>query len=188
VELGVIELVSAELLRCGAPSEWLSTAYHPGKTIRGIFMGGVGSVNDVFNGFSSSESRPDLDALESSGLLDQLVSALNTFEQGGVHGLQTTDIAGLYNMMSLLRKAISRPAANSLIRSAGSAIAFAMEHSLDFSEELGWTTGGSAAALCENWRIFFLFHARPGLLYLVAALTAAVPCRLRCVRSRRGWW
>eukprot|EP01043_Picozoa_sp_COSAG02_P000335 COSAG02_NODE_6_length_64796_cov_76.792865_18_plen_369_part_00 len=149
LELGVIELVSAQLLRCGAPSEWLSTAYRPGKTIRGIAVGGLTAVGfSVRN--SGSEARPDLDALESSGLLDQLVSALHAFEQGGVHGLQTTDIAAMLQLLSILRKSTSRPTANSLIRSAGSAIAFAMEHSLDFCEEVGYTTGSVAAGLCEN--------------------------------------
>ena len=104
VELGVIELVSAELLRRGAPLEWLSTAYRPGKTIRGISTGCLTAVSQVISGFSGSEARPDLEALETSGLLDQLLSALNAFEQGGVHGLRTTDVGAVIQVLTILRR------------------------------------------------------------------------------------
>ena len=157
VELGVIELVSAELLRRGAPLEWLSTAYRPGKTIRGISTGCLTAVSQVISGFSGSEARPDLEALETSGLLDQLLSALNAFVQGGVHGLRTTDVGAVVYGLTILRKSVSRPAVSSLVRSAASAIAFAMEHSLDLCEELGYTTGGYAAALCESCCSFLAF-------------------------------
>ena len=94
--------------------------------------------------------RPDIDALVSSGLFDQMLAVLGAFERGGVEGLQTTDIGGLYTVLSILRKAMSHPACNAQIRGAGSSLAFAMEHSLDMCEELGYTTGSYAASLCEN--------------------------------------
>jgi hypothetical protein len=83
-------------------------------------------------------------------MFDQLLSALRALERAGVEGLQTTDSAGMYTVLSVLRKTTSHPACNVQIRGAGSSLAFAMEHSLDYCEELGWTTGSSAAALCSS--------------------------------------
>ena len=156
-ELGLIELVAAQLPRSGAPSDWLSTAYCPGKTARGHLFGALNAVNHACNGFSGSEARPDLDALVSSGLLDQMVSALRAFEEANVQGLQTADRFALLHVLSMIKKVSKRSASSdALIRSAGSAIAFAMEHSLDACEELGWTTGGYAASLCEDQLQFCL--------------------------------
>eukprot|EP01043_Picozoa_sp_COSAG02_P051663 COSAG02_NODE_5468_length_4297_cov_3.717008_2_plen_388_part_00 len=150
VELGVFELVAAQLLRSGAPSDLLSTAYRPGKTGRGHLYGGFGAVSNTINGFGDSEARPDLDALVSSGLLDQLVSTLRAFEQSGVESLETTDKSGMVHVLGILRKAIIHPNVQALMRTTGSVIAFAMEHSLAWCEELGWTSGAYAAALCED--------------------------------------
>ncbi len=148
LELGVMELVSAQLSRSGAPHDWLSTTHS--KTARGILTSGLtGAVGQILSGFAGSTARPDLDALVSSGLLDQTLAALGAFEQAGVEGLATTDIGGMYGVLTVLKKSISHSTCNARIRSAASAIAFAMEHSLDFSEEFGMTTGSSAAALCE---------------------------------------
>ena len=146
-----MELVSAQLSRCGAPSDWLSATYRPGKTARGILYGCVtGLTSHTLISFAGSAERPDLDALVSSGLLDQVLCALRAFEAGGVEGLATTDIGGLYGVLSVLRKSLSHSTCNARVRSVGSAIAFAMEHSLDFCEELGISTGSAAAALCEG--------------------------------------
>ena len=151
LELGAMELVSAQLSRCGSPSDWLSATHRPGKTARGILVGGVhGVTTNMLSGFAGSVARPDLDALVSSGLLDQLLSGLRAFEEGGAEGLATTDIAGVYGILSVLKKSVSHSTCKAQIRSVGSAIAFAMEHSLDLCEELGWTTGSAAAALCED--------------------------------------
>ena len=65
-------------------------------------------------------------------------------------------------MISLLRKSASRPACNAQIRAVGSSLAFAMEHSLDYCEELGYTTGSYAAALCEHARQSILSPSRRG--------------------------
>ena len=68
-----------------------------------------------------------------------------------MQGLQTTDRLAIFMVLSLIKKVSKRSASSdALIRNAGSAIAFAMEHSLDVCEEMGWTTGGYAAALCED--------------------------------------
>ena len=145
-----MELVSAQLSRCGAPSDWLSATYRPGETARGILCGGVTAITHTLSGFAGSAARPDLDALVSSGLLDQLLCTLRAFEAGGVEGLATTDIVGFHGVLSVMKKSLSHSTCNARIRSVGSAIAFAMEHSLDFCEELGMSTGSVAAGLCEG--------------------------------------
>ena len=68
LELGVMELVSAQLSRCGAPSDWLSATYRPGKTARGVLCGGVfGLAYQILSVFAGRGTL-DLDALVSSGL------------------------------------------------------------------------------------------------------------------------
>ena len=151
LELGIVELAAAQLSRAGAPSDWLS------KSSRGHLGPVLCAVGQVLSGFAGSVVRPDVDALVSSGLLDQSLLALRAFEEAGVEGLQTTDISGIYTAISVLRKSMSHPTCNAQIRGgAGSAIGFAMEHSLDHCEELGWTTGAYAASLCETQPQFVL--------------------------------
>ena len=145
---GDFERLSVEA-RLALMVDLILVAYRPGKTIQAHLSGATSAVMTL-NGLSGSESRPDLDAMVASGLIDQLVAALRAFEQRGVSGLQTTDIAAVNATLTVLRRSVLCPTAKSLVRSAGSAIAFAMEHSLDLAEELGWTSGGVAAALCED--------------------------------------
>jgi hypothetical protein len=64
------------------------------------------------------------------------------------------------HMLTELRRSVLCPTTKSLVRSAGSAIAFAMEHSLDLCEELGYTTGSYAAGLCENCCSFLAFSSK----------------------------
>jgi hypothetical protein len=124
-------------------------------------LSGAGcAVGHVLISFGGSATRPDIDALVSSGLFDQMLSVLRAFERAGVEAVQTTDIGGMHNLLSILRKAMSHPACNAQIRGAGSTLTFAMEHSLDFCEELGYTTGSAAAGLCENSRQFFALAPR----------------------------
>lgn len=149
LELGIMELASAQLSRVGEPGEWLTTA-RSSSAGRGHLHGATCAISHLMGGFAGSATRPDLDALVSSGLFDQMLSVLRAFERAGVQALQNTDIGGLYTALSILRKSMSHPACNAQIRGAGSTLAFAMEHSLDFCEEIGYTTGSQAAALCKN--------------------------------------
>ena len=146
----------------------------------------------ILNGFAGSATRPDIDVLVSSGLFDQMLSALRAFERAGVEGVQTTDIGGMYHVLGILRKSMSHPACKAKIRGVGSSLAFAMEHSLDLCEEIGWTTGSSAAALCKISHQYYrrtrinLSQSRCGVPDMLLT-RRCIRCvgRLRGVRPRR---
>ena len=70
LELGVIELVSAQLSRVGSPADWLSTARSESNAGRGHLIGAAAAVSQLLSGFGGSATRPDLDVLVSSGMFD----------------------------------------------------------------------------------------------------------------------
>jgi len=102
----------------------------------------------VTRAFAGQATRPDLDACVRSGLFDFCLDSIVAFAAAGVEGLQDTDHGVLQVSLAFLPKIAGQPGCEAKIRGAASALAFSLEHSLDFMEELGWTTGAAAARVC----------------------------------------
>lgn len=95
--------------------------------------------------FSGEKHRPDLDALLSSGLFNQLLGIMEAFERGGAENADKTNIVIVVGVLTILRCTTSHPDCEAGIRRVGSTIPFAMEHSLTLCKDLGYITGALAA-------------------------------------------
>jgi hypothetical protein len=115
-----------------------------GKNVSG---NAVAVIMHICKCFSGQKQRSDLDALLSSGLFNQLLGSMDAFERGGAENVDKTNVLTLVNVLTTLRCTTSHPDCEAGIRSVGSSIAFAMEHSLTLCEDLGFITGGLAAQI-----------------------------------------
>jgi hypothetical protein len=145
---GAVELAVEHLKAIGSPADWVS-----------ISRGEAGQAYVVLNAnayickvFTGGASRPDLAACVASGLFDLCIAAIKAVAAAGADGLQDTHHGALYVTMGIVRACRAQPGCEGKIRSAADALAFCLMHDLDYVVEIGSTTGGSAAQICENAR------------------------------------
>ena len=110
----------------------------------------LAAVNDWTKGFAGQPQRPDLEAIVASGLFDECISAVAAVAAAGVEGLHDTNRAALLTSLVLLRNCRSQPGCEAKIRQLAPALAFCLEHSLDYMEQLGVTTASNAAQICTR--------------------------------------
>eukprot|EP01043_Picozoa_sp_COSAG02_P061910 COSAG02_NODE_8418_length_2578_cov_186.219847_1_plen_273_part_10 len=144
MELGLFDLAVADLRALGSPADVVSISR--GKAGRGYALLNV--PYEVTRGFAGQKARPDLEAAVSTGLFDLCVEMVVSVASAGVEGLQDTNHSVLMWALSFLAKCSSLAGCEAAIRSAATALAFCLENSLDFMEELGVTTGAMAARVC----------------------------------------
>ena len=77
---------------------------------------------------------------------------VRAFETAGVAGLGDASASVLFWALDIIKYLRTHPGCEAKIRGLGSALAFAMEHSLEFITTMGMTTGATATQICE------LFH------------------------------
>ena len=90
-----------------------------------------------------------MEAIVASGLFDECVSAVAAVAAAGVEGLHDTNRMALINSLPVLRNCRSQPGCEAKIRRLAPALAFCLEHDLDYLEQLGITTGSYAAQICK---------------------------------------
>jgi hypothetical protein len=100
--------------------------------------------------FAGQPQRPDLEAMVASGLFDECISAVAAVAAAGVEGLHDTDRTALLTSLVSLRNCRSQPGCEAKIRRLAPALAFCLEHDLDFAEQIGMTTGSTAAQICKR--------------------------------------
>jgi hypothetical protein len=148
LEHGAVELAVEHLKAIGSPADWVSISR--GKAGRGYMV--VHAVNYICRAFAGGVSRPDLAACVGSGLFDLCIEAIKAVAAAGADGLQDTHHGALQITLSVVRACRAQPGCEGKIRSAADALAFCLMNDLDYIVELGMTTGGSAAQICENAR------------------------------------
>jgi hypothetical protein len=147
LELGICELAAAHLAAMGGPADCVSISR--GKASRSYPI--LVSVGDVVKCFGGQASRPDLAACVSSGVFDHCVAAVAAVVAAGADDLpRDTDHGALYMTLSAMRSCCTEPGCETKIRSIADALGFCLMHDLDFAPELGWTTSGCAAQICER--------------------------------------
>ena len=99
--------------------------------------------------FAKLGTGPDLEAIVASGLFEHSLSVVRAFETAGVAGLGDASAAVLMWALNIVKYLRSHPGCEAKIRGLGSALAFAMEHSLNFMKTFGVTTGAYATQICE---------------------------------------
>ena len=100
--------------------------------------------------FSGQPQRPDLVALVASGLFDECASAVAAVAAAGVEELHDTNHNALLCSLCALRNCRSQPGCEAKIRRLAPALAFCLEHDLEYFGQLGNTTGSYAAQICTR--------------------------------------
>ena len=109
----------------------------------------LAAVTNWTKGFAGQPQRLDLEAIVASGLFDECASAVAAVAAAGVEGLHDTNHSALLGSLGLLRNCRSQPGCEAKIRRLAPALAFCLEHDLDYLEQLGITTGSYAAQICK---------------------------------------
>jgi hypothetical protein len=144
MELGLFDLGMEHLRRIGSPADAIRISR--GKAGRGFAI--LVAPYGITRLFSGQEKRADLDACVRSGMFDFCLDSVVAFAAAGVEGLQDTHHCMLATFLAFLAKMPGQPGCEDKIRSAASALAFCLAHSLDQAQELGSTSGGMAARVC----------------------------------------
>jgi hypothetical protein len=144
MELGLFDLGMEHLRRIGSPADAIRISR--GKAGRGFAI--LVAPYVITRLFSGQEKRPELDACVRSGMFDFCLDSVVAFAAAGVEGLQDTHHCMLATFLAFLAKMPGQPGCEDKIRSAASALAFCLAHSLDQAQELGSTSGGMAARVC----------------------------------------
>jgi hypothetical protein len=100
--------------------------------------------------FHGQPQRPDLEAIVASGLFDECIDAVAAVAAAGMEGLHDTNHSTLLGSLVLLRNCRSQPGCEAKMRQLAPALAFCLEHDLDYMEQLGMTTGSYAAQICKR--------------------------------------
>lgn len=145
VELGFVELCAISLARTGAAPDWLWRSRSISNAGEGVLSGAGCAITNVFAGHAGTTAH--LDLMLSCGLLDQMLSVVTAFEQGGVKALHTTDRGALYFTLSSIRRTLLHPACRARVRSVASGLVFILEHPLDVLDAIGWTTDSAAVQM-----------------------------------------
>jgi hypothetical protein len=140
VESGMFEVAVACLNAIGSPADWVSISRD--KAARACELLGAFAV--LYGGSLDQASR-----CLSSGLFDLCVAGVEAVAAAGVDGLRDTHHSVLYYALSAIRNCCMQPACESKIRAAAGALGFCLTHDLDIAPEIGLTTGGCAAQICE---------------------------------------
>ena len=90
-------------------------------------------------------------ALVASGLFEECASAVSAVAAAGVEGLQDTNHQALVESLVMLRNCRSQPGCEAKIRRLAPALAFCLEHDLEYFGQLGNTTGSYAAQICTRY-------------------------------------
>jgi hypothetical protein len=146
---GVVELAVEHLKAIGSPADWVSITR--GKAGRASKL--LQCIIETCKALSGEVSRPDLAACVKSGLFDLCLDAIRAVAAAGVDGLQDTHHYALYSALSMLRICRAQPGCEDKIRSAAAALAFCLMNDLDCLADIGYTTGATAAQICENPRV-----------------------------------
>jgi hypothetical protein len=145
IELGLFDLGMEHLRAIGSPADLISISR--GKAGRAGRV--LNPLYEVTRHFAGQATRPDLDACVRSGLFEFFgLDGIVAFAAAGVEGLRDTDHSAILFALNLLAKLASQPGCEAKVRGAASALAFSMVHSLDFMQELGYTSGAMTTRLC----------------------------------------
>ena len=145
LEADVCGLTIASLRATGSVADWVSSSRGDGG--KSYALGMLGNLTKLFSG---QPQRPDLEAIVASGLFDECASAMAAVAAGGVEGLHDANLVVLCCAIQLVRNCRSLPGCEAKIRQLTPALAFHLEHDLDFMEQLGMTTGSFAAQICTR--------------------------------------
>ena len=143
MELGLFDVGMVHLRGIGSPADAVSISR--GKAGRGFC---VNCLHELTRLFAGQTTRPDLEACVRSGLFDFCLDSVIAFAAARVEGLEDTNHTVLNVCLGFVARTAGQPGCEAKIRGAASALAFSLEHSLDYLEEIGLTTGAMSARVC----------------------------------------
>ncbi len=144
MELGIFDLVDAQLRDIPTAADLVPVSR--GKAA--LWTAVTYAVKETINSFAACAERPDLRACVASGIFDKCTEFIVAVASAGVDGLQDVCHNAINYTLVILTKCRAEPGCEAKIRGAAGALAFCLEHDLDLMEQLGNTTGATAARLC----------------------------------------
>jgi hypothetical protein len=85
-----------------------------------------------------------------SGLFEFCIEAVAAVAAAGVDGLRDTNHAALNIALSIVRNTRAQPGCEGKIRSVAGSLGFCLMNDLDHVKDIGATTAGTAAQICET--------------------------------------
>jgi hypothetical protein len=143
-ELGLFDLGMEHFRAIGSPADVVSISR--GSAGRAHTM--LFALNDLTRCFAGQVTRPDLEAMVSSGLLDLCLDMVVAFAAAGVEGLQDAEHSVLGVALCIVARCGTQPGCEAKVRSMATALVFCLENSLDFMKGSGGTSGAFAARVC----------------------------------------
>lgn len=143
IEIGMVELAARHFQHFADPADAVSILR--GKA--GLAYGILAAMYELTKSFAGQAARPDLEGMVISGLFDICTKIVAATASAGATGLQDVNRGVLITAIAILTRCRNQPGCEAKIRSIASALAFCMDHSLEFIVEAGATTGAEAAKL-----------------------------------------
>ena len=145
MEMGVIELAAAHFRAIGSTAD----AIRVSRCREGRGFSVLHAVYAVTRASGGEAARPDLDAcVATGGVFDICIEVVTAFASAGVAGLRDTNRGTITTALMLLSICHMQPGCEAKLRGAAKALTFAMQHSLEFIEAFGYTSGACAAKVC----------------------------------------
>jgi hypothetical protein len=98
--------------------------------------------------FTDQAERPDIEACVASGLFEECCAGVAARAAAGVEGLRDTNHSTLATALNTLKNCRAQPGCEERLRSIATALAFYLEHDLDYATELGFSPSVYAAHMC----------------------------------------
>ena len=143
LDLGVMDLIAEHCRAVGSAADVISISR--GKAARASRAGCVAFF--AMSAFAGQARRPDIAACVTSGVFDICVEFVVAFAAAGVDGLCDTDYASTFSL-GLINVCRNHAGCEAKIRGAADALTFCLDNSLNFMEDVGFTSGAFAAMLC----------------------------------------
>jgi hypothetical protein len=145
IELGLFDLGVEHIRAIGSPADVVSISRSKACRAAGVLE----ALQHLMKAFSGLDVRPDLESCISSGVFDLCLEIVAAFAAAGVEGLEDIDVGVLsFALIQLPKVGSYQPECEAKIRGIATSLAFCMEHSLDYMQEMGYTSSSIAARTC----------------------------------------
>ena len=113
-------------------------------------MFGLEVASNIIKLHAVEQHRPDKLALISSGMFDECLAVVQSYEQRGAADVHGTDGGMLYQCLGKIRDGLDQPGSVAKIRAASLAFGFCLSNDKVLIAEIGYTTATIAANICAG--------------------------------------
>jgi hypothetical protein len=149
-EAGIVDAAAAALRSVGPAADWVSRSRGKGGQGGAVWtaIASQSCVIHVLVAESTELAQAAKTSLVASGLFEEALNAIVAIENQGAEGMKDVDTGALYMVLNALNIGRDEPGCQEKLRGVASSLTFCLDHSIDFMEAFGLTTGAMAAELC----------------------------------------